>query len=337
MNAVADDDGIETLSLLAMPHRRARALVASGAPVTLCVNPVEYHGPHLSLHNDRVVSHGFARRLARHLDRAGLGGPYLLAGDLEAGVDPVTGPGTRHVSYADVRRAVIEACRSAAELGARRVVLMTFHGSPMHNHAVQAGVDWLTRHGVRAIAPLVLALDAMIQGDVTGFEAAFTGIADAAERDEMFRTLPDDFHAGFFETSVALAVAAEHVSPDHTALPPCSPTRPPRALLALSRLMGAAGNRRLAGELRVMAAGLGWMALRPFPGYTGRPHRASAAAGNVFVDAMLARVEALARHVFLEDGAPPRPPFAWMKALTLGGLVATPRVPLDAVALDLGS
>ena len=24
MNAVADDDGIETLSLLAMPHRRAR-------------------------------------------------------------------------------------------------------------------------------------------------------------------------------------------------------------------------------------------------------------------------------------------------------------------------
>ncbi len=337
MSAETSGDAVERISLLSLPHRQARALATSGVPVTICVNPVEYHGPHLSLHNDRVVSLGIVRRLAGRLDRSGLGGPFVLAGDIEAGVDPVTGPGTRHVAFADVRRAVLEACRAVAELGARRVVLMTFHGSPMHNHAIQAGVDWLARNGIPAIAPLVLALEAMVLADTAGFEPAFAGIVDQHERAEMFRTLPDDFHAGFFETSVALAVAHQHVSPDHTALPPCPPTRPPRALLTLSRLLAAAGHRRLAGELRVMAGGLGWMALRPFPGYTGRPHRASALAGEVFVSAMIERVADLAKRVFLEGAAPPRPPFAWMSALTLGGAVATPRVPLAAVALDPGA
>ena len=48
-----DDDAVRVFDL---PHSRARALLATGAPVYLSVNPVEFHGPHLSLHNDLVVS-----------------------------------------------------------------------------------------------------------------------------------------------------------------------------------------------------------------------------------------------------------------------------------------
>lgn len=322
---------LEPVSLLSLPHRRARALARSGVPVTLCVNPVEYHGPHLSLHNDRVISLGLARRLSERLERSGLGGPFVLAGDLEAGVDPVCGPGSQHVPYAVVRRTVMEACRALAELGATRVVLMTFHGSPMHDHALDAGVRWLEARGVRVIAPLVLLLDAMVLDEVSGFDAAFAGIADVAEREVMKRTLAADMHAGFFETSVALEVAPEHVASDYTSVPPCAPTHPPRALTTLARLFAAAGRRKLAGELRVMAEGIAWMNLRPFPGYTSRPHLASAAAGAVFVDGMLDRVEELARRVFVNGERSPRPPFKWMRALTLGGRIPNPRVPLDAV------
>ncbi len=321
----------ETVRLLSLPHRQARALASSDVPVTLCVNPVEYHGPHLSLHNDRVVSLGLARRLAERLERAGLGGPLVLAGDVEAGVDPVCGPGTQHVPYGHVRSAVLEACHAIAELGATRVILMTFHGSRMHNHALHAGVRWLEDRGVRVIAPLVLLLDAMVLDEVGGFDAAFDGIPDVAEREVMKRALAADMHGGFFETSVALEVAGEHVAPDHVRVPPCPPTHPPRALLTLSRLFAAAGQRKLAGELRVMAEGLAWMNLRPFPGYTSRPHLASAAAGAVFVDAMVERMEALATRVFVGGERTPGPPFAWMRALTLGGQILTPRVPLDAV------
>jgi hypothetical protein len=41
-------------SLFDVPHHDARRLARSGAPVYLTINPVEYHGPHLSLHNDRL-------------------------------------------------------------------------------------------------------------------------------------------------------------------------------------------------------------------------------------------------------------------------------------------
>ncbi len=53
--------------LLDLPHRRATTLLSSGAPVYLLVNPVEYHGPHLSLHNDRLVSMGLVRGLHARL------------------------------------------------------------------------------------------------------------------------------------------------------------------------------------------------------------------------------------------------------------------------------
>jgi len=81
------------ISLLDIPHQEARRLVKSGAPVYLTVNPVEYHGPHLSLHNDRLISIGLVRevheRLAEKHDW-----PLLLGADLEVGVEPCPGPGT---------------------------------------------------------------------------------------------------------------------------------------------------------------------------------------------------------------------------------------------------
>ncbi len=327
----AIETAVETVHLLELPHAQARALLATGATVTLCVNPVEYHGPHLSLQNDRLVSLGIARRLAARLATGGAPPVFVLAGDIEAGVEPASGPGSRHVPYRDVRRAVLESCRALAELGARRVVLMTFHGAPMHSHALESGVEWLVSHGIPAFAPLVLALEAMISGEVREFAPALAGIEDPAERATMLAGLADDFHAGFFETSVALELTPESVSPIHLRLPPCPSLERPRALVTLSRLMAMAGHKQLAGELRVAAAGLAWAALRPFPGYTCRPHRASAAAGAVFVREMLDRIEAVARGVFFGGAAPPPAPFRWMPALTLGGRMARPPVPLEAI------
>ncbi|MFN7132430.1 MAG: hypothetical protein ACK4N5_10120, partial [Myxococcales bacterium] len=61
------------IQLLDLPQSEARRLIAAHAgesgraPVYLTVNPVEYHGPHLSLHNDRLVSEGLVRALHARL------------------------------------------------------------------------------------------------------------------------------------------------------------------------------------------------------------------------------------------------------------------------------
>jgi len=318
------------IPLFEQPHAEIRRLCASGAPVYLTVNPVEYHGPHLSLHNDRLLSRGICRDLHARLAARHPEWPFLMAPDLEMGVEGCPGAGTRITRFQTQREVVVEACRALAELGAQRVVLMTFHGAPLHNLALQAGIDWLTAHGVPAIAPFHLVLrEMLLYPDLDRATEALATIADPDERAAMARELPHDFHAGFFETSVALHYAPHSVSPVHKQLPPCPPVSPDPKLRAAAAAARSLGRDTLARELAFAAMGLAWQSLRPFPGYTGRPHLASAAAGAVFARFIIDGYEVAVDDVLTGRTAPPEPIMAWMETLSAGGRIGkAPRPPL---------
>jgi creatinine amidohydrolase len=293
--------------------------VQSGAPVYLTVNPVEYHGPHLSLHNDRLVSVGLIGDLHARLRRRHPEWPFLVAADLEIGVAPCWGPGSRHTRFVVAQDLVREACRALAELGARRVVIMTFHGSPLHNHAIDLGVRLLESRGVRAVAPFNIVLQELVRLDSRRFADALAHVEDPAERTEMLRTLAFDFHAGFFETSVALHYAPESVSPSYRSLAPCPAIQPSRWLAGAESIARALGRDALAGELGFAAAGVGWYKLKPFPGYTGRPHRATSEAGAIFARFMLDQFEPVVEAVLDGRCASPRPIMEWLRFASLGG------------------
>src|SRR5205823_11999767 len=194
------------IPLFDLPHAEARALLAGGMPVYLPVNPVEYHGPHLSLHNDALISAGLIGDLHRAISD-GQGWPLVVAASLELGVDPCPGPGTRDTPYGEVREIVIETCQALADLGARRVVLMTFHGSPLHALALEAGVRALEGRGLQAISPMNLLLQALLGIETEPYAEALAHIDDPAERRRMLAGLVHDFHAGFAETSLSLHYA----------------------------------------------------------------------------------------------------------------------------------
>jgi creatinine amidohydrolase len=290
------------------------------------VNPVEYHGPHLSLHNDRLISVGLVREVHERLAQKN-DWPLLLGADLEIGVEPCPGPGTRRTAYPIVRHLVVEACRALAELGASKVVLMTFHGAPLHNIAIEAGVQLLRAAGVRAVAPFNGLLNEMLFLDPEKFAAAFAHVDDVRERAQMMSALASDFHAGFFETSMALHYAPESVAPDYTSLPPCADVRPVGTFALASRLARAVGADRLSRELTFAAEGMGWNALRPFPGYTGRPHRATPQAGAVFAAEIVRRYVDGIDDVFAGRAESPPPIMRWVGALSLGGRIGNMPVP----------
>lgn len=304
--------------------------LAEGAPVFLPVNPIEYHGPHLSLRNDHLVSVGLARDLHEALASAHGPWPLLVARDLDVGVDPAPGPGSIAVPFAEVRRRVVAACDQLVDRGAQRVVLTTFHGSPLHALALEAGVRRLAARGVRALSPLNLVLRELLDVDGSRYAEAFASIDDAALRATMMRELPDDFHAGFFETSMAMHYAPDSVLALRERLPPCPDLTPARVPAALARLASALGATTLGHELSLSARGLAWYALRPFPGYTGKPHLASARAGAAFAAKIVERYVEAAEAVLFGDAPSPAPIMRWMAALSLGGRLG-PRVPLDAV------
>ncbi|CAN5639445.1 hypothetical protein BH09MYX1_BH09MYX1_29970 [soil metagenome] len=181
--------------------------------------------------SDRLISVGLAKDV--HALMPG-NHPFVLASDLEMGVDPTPGPGTRFVPFDVVRDSVIEACRALHVLGARTVIAMTWHGAPLHAIAIEPGMAWLRERGVTALNPFCAAMRELCQLDGSRFEGAFDHIDDLALRREMIEDLRYDFHAGFFETSMAMHYAPHTVSPKHVDLPPCPTLVPDKKTMRLS-------------------------------------------------------------------------------------------------------
>ncbi len=320
-------------NLLDLPHSRARSLLSRGAPVYLPVNPVEFHGPHLSLHNDALISRGIAASIHEGLAERGHDFPFLITSDLEIGVDPTPGPGSRWTSYSQAAALVGEACARLCELGAQRVIIVTFHGSPLHSLAIHEGVKLLAKRGVRALSPLNMLLRGMLDLNVREFADAFACVPDEEQRAVLMADAARDFHAGFFETSLALHYAPRSVDERHVRLPPCPPVVPDAKFSAASQLALRLGRTQLAGELAFAAYGLGWHALRPFPGYTSQPSRALPEAGAVFARHIKREFSELTHQVLFADAQAPEPIMGWMRSLTMGGNLTPPRIPIEAVGL----
>lgn len=317
------------ISLFDLPHLEAKRLVATGAPVYLGVNPVEYHGPHLSLHNDKLISEGLSKELYEALKETHPDWPFLVATGLELGVEPAPGPGSRESSYWLVRRAVLDSCRALAELGVRRVLLMTFHGSPLHNLALEAGAEWLRAHGILALAPLHLILQEMLTLEPSQYEEAVSHIEDRAVREEVLSGLALDFHGGFFETSLALYYAPDSVLARYRELPPCQRLVPEEAFLQASRWAERLGQRRLSRELYFAAYAAGWYKVEPFPGYTSWPSLASEGAGRFFAKKIIERYTESALAVFEQNAPPPLPVMRWILPLTAGGVLFGMKLPTE--------
>jgi creatinine amidohydrolase len=304
--------------LFDLPQSQLKTLLATGTPVYLTVNPVEFHGPHLSLHNDRFISLGLIRDLHAQIGR---GAPLLIADDLEVGVGPAPGPGSRPTPFSIVRSLIVEACERLADLGAQRVVIMTFHGDPLHNVAIAAGVAALKARGVIALSPFNDLLAEMLVLEPHRFAPALAHVPEPL-RTEMLGELKYDFHAGFFETSIALHYAPETVSPDYVHLPPCPPVTSFRPFAIASKVAGKLGVSTLAQELAFAARGKGWHAVPGYPGYTSRPSLATPEAGAFFAREIVARFAGVSERVLYQNGKEPAPIMSWSAALSLNGRLA---------------
>ena len=324
---------MDILPLHELPHRQARQLLERGATVYFSIDPIEFHGPHLSLRNDHLISTGLSRRIAPLLQaRLNDDLPALMASTFDIGVDPTQGPGTRPVSFRRMCELVVDACDALADFGAQRVVLMTFHGAPLHSIALHRGTETLLARGRRCLAPLNLLMSDVATASPEPFAPALEHI-EGPERSEMLASLRHDFHAGFMETSFALALAPKSVDPMHKELPDCPTITPDVALMRAARLAAKVGQAKVASELRVAAWGVGWSKLRPFPGYTGKPRHATPESGEVFVRYAVERAVQAASAVF-QGAPPPEPPMPWMEALTMQGRIPGIDIPLDAVAVE---
>ena len=307
------------IPVLDCSHAETRRWAASGAPIFLPVNPVEFHGPHLTLQNDSIVAHGLLRDVHARLRRARPDWPLLLAPELGLGCGTVPGPGSRNASMPELRKHVLDACRALADLGAQSVVLMTFHGNPMHSAALHAGVRYLERRGVRAAAPMHRLLEELILHSGDRLDHVLDASPSPEARRQLEGELQRDFHAGFLETSLALHYAPLSVDPDYPNLPPCPDYAPSQPLTWGSRFAEKMGRKKLSAQLDFLAHGASWYRMDPQPGYTGSPHLARAEVGAALATMIADGFAELVESVLYGDTPHPKLPLSWLGPLTLEG------------------
>ncbi len=307
--------------LCEIPNEETGPLLATGAPVVVFFNPVEYHGPHLPLDTDTILSFGAISETYDRMRAAGTDWPLLVYSTLRVGCGAVPTRGTIHHRYREVRRLMLDTCRGLRTLGAKRVILMTFHGEPHHNLAIDDGVKLLRSWGIQAMAPMNVVMNESVELKIAEYDSVFATIPDAAERKICADTFSADFHAGFFETSLMLHWRPESVAKNLKSVPPCPPLRSSPFFLGIARWFRARGREKTAREIEFAELGMQWSKIHPVVGYTGRPALANVEAGRLFADRMTALISRAMLGYFVKSVLPPEPIWKWIRVLSLGGRI----------------
>lgn len=310
--------------LLFQPHHTLKQLLAEECPVHVFVNPTEYHGPHLSLGNDRILSERIARKLHAQLcqvrQQTTQSMPFLVGGNIDFGCDPCPGKGSTSVTYPQLKSMLQTLSEGLVKIGVKKIIFHTFHGSPFHNHAIHAVIDKLAPQGVRAVNVFDLVIQMILEFNPERYQPLRELLDSEETFERVLASLPFDTHAGFFETSIALAVAPETVSDLYLKLPDCPDVSPGPAVDRLMEKLHPVWHH--AHEIGHGVATMNWTNLKPFPGYTGIPSLASKAVGDFYVnDLILPQYKTACLNGLWGDGSIPRTPFAWTKpfAPLLGG------------------
>lgn len=303
-----------------VPEKQVAALLAENI-LFIFINPTEYHGPHLPLANDYLISRGLADRLFARLKKQGMTESYVIAPLINLGLDPTPGPGTIATSAAVFDFHLSQFVPKLAAHGAKRVIIMTFHGAPRHNHALQRFVTKLKAAGITALNPMNVLLSRMLEYKPGDFSGAVQHIKDADVREKLERNLGRDYHAGFFETSMTLALAPDSVDRSYVDLPDCPAIEIPAWQKAAIRGIRSIGQANAAREVVFAAEAMAWLNLQPFPGYTGSPKLANTRSGEYFVARVLDEYAAAVESVFLRGEKAPEPVYGVTEMLSgLAGL-----------------
>jgi len=164
------------------------------------IAPVEEHGPHLPLGTDLLFTEHWARELA---ERLSLRFPDLAIAiypsvPIAYGCIPLSSGlrGCFHVSSSTLRAVVRELLIDAAQSGIESTVVLSAHADPRHQLALEyACEDANASSSMVALSP---------SGAL--FSAGELGLAISigAETRPLLEKAPDDFHAGWIETSMML-------------------------------------------------------------------------------------------------------------------------------------
>ena len=171
----------------------------------MTVAPIEEHGIHLPISVDIQLGE-YWKKLSieeletNHPDFHFLSLPYLplAAGSMK------TFPGCVYIKAKKLRKIMIEFLKNISDWNIRNFIIIASHGDPFHNMAIEKACDWINKkYGTNYISPM---------GALFSNEELNLDLKLGTDVDEMIQKYPNDFHAGWIETSMMMEISPNKVS-----------------------------------------------------------------------------------------------------------------------------
>ncbi|MDA8793351.1 creatininase family protein [Bacteriovoracaceae bacterium] len=254
--------------------------ISESSILVVYVNPIEYHGEHLPLTTDLLISRGIKNLFPKELRENFIDWPPI-----HLGVGPTGGPGSCETSYLELKRVLLKLSKTIIRLKVKRVLVMTFHGAPLHILAIEEFVKVLRKNKVKAINPFILMLQKLTYFNPEEFNEIhkYVPMENEKERNKLIKNIKFDFHGGMIEAGLVQYFNPELIQKPLNEVPSIPELNLNNWIKVLENFIRPI-SYKLAEEIELINFVLQWGAIKPFPGYTGHPCLANNGLSEYFLN-----------------------------------------------------
>ena len=183
--------------------------------VFLGIAPIEEHGKHLPIGVDVFETNAWINLAIKNLNQTlpkycFCKLPTIPFGFADMGIFP----GNIHVSREMIFEMTYSALTDIANWGVKNIIIISGHADPLHTIAIEQACEAINKErGLMAMAPM---------GSIFNCEQKGISRKSSAMIEEKRKLFPNDFHAGWIETSSMLEIAPELVNPNYKDRPDVS-------------------------------------------------------------------------------------------------------------------
>lgn len=183
--------------------------------VILGIAPVEEHGRHLPIGVDVYETDHWIRTAVQRLNEAMPDHCFGMLPTIPLGfADMGQFPGNIHVSRKLIFDIAYEATAAIAKWGVKNIVIISAHADPLHAIAIEKACEKINEeYGPIALAPM---------GAIFSLDPDGSSAEPSPKLLELQQRFPNDFHAGWVETSCMLSILPEYVKPNYSQRPDIS-------------------------------------------------------------------------------------------------------------------
>ncbi len=198
--------------ILKLTWKEIESLPKDKTILFLTFAPIEEHSHHMPLGVDILLGETWKNKAIELISEKNPDYHLLTMPPIPFAQGSIKGfPGCIHVSQKTIYRVAYEVIDKIANWGIKNIIVIASHGDPKHIIAIEEACDKVNKkYGLCAISPM----GAFFSYDELGIDLNFP-----KDMKEMLSNYPNDFHAGWIETSAILDIDENLVKNDFQNLP----------------------------------------------------------------------------------------------------------------------